>query len=271
MPHSHMPKNAEFLPGTLDMLILKTLTLGPNHGYGIAQHIRRTSEEALKIGEGSLYPALQRLLVNEWVLADWGSSDTGRKVRMYRITASGKSSSNRKWKASTVARRNRARYGCRMRIWNRLRSLVDRRPFEHDLNDEMTAHREMIEREFIEQGMSSEDAKFAASREFGNTTTFMESSREQWQFAWLDTLTRDIRFALRRLVKQPALTITAALTIALGIGANTAIVSVLKTVLLNPLGLKDTHRINVATVRLEKLNMRKASTSAVRSSENCSR
>ncbi len=90
MPHSHMPKNAEFLPGTLDMLILKTLTLGPNHGYGIAQHIRRTSEEALKIGEGSLYPALQRLLVNEWVLAEWGSSDTGRKVRMYRITASGK-------------------------------------------------------------------------------------------------------------------------------------------------------------------------------------
>ena len=150
-----------------------------------------------------------------------------------------------------------------MRIWNRLRSLVDRRPFEHDLSDEMTAHREMIEREFIEQGMSPENAKFAASREFGNTTTFMESSREQWQFAWLDTLTRDIRFALRRLVQQPALTITAALTIALGIGANTAIVSVLKTVLLNPLGLKDTGRINVATVRLEKLNMRKSTTSAV--------
>ncbi|HYI97890.1 MAG TPA: ADOP family duplicated permease [Bryobacteraceae bacterium] len=150
-----------------------------------------------------------------------------------------------------------------MRIWNRLRSLVDRRPFEHDLSEEMTAHREMIEREFIEQGMSPENAKFAASRGFGNTTTFMESSREQWQFAWLDTLTRDIRFALRRLVQQPALTITAALTIALGIGANTAIVSVLKTVLLNPLGLKDTDRINVATVRLEKLNMRKASTSEV--------
>ena len=72
------------------MLILKTLTLGPNHGYGIAQHIRRVSLEALKIGEGSLYPALQRLLVNEWVIAEWGSSDTGRQVRMYRITASGK-------------------------------------------------------------------------------------------------------------------------------------------------------------------------------------
>ncbi|HYI97889.1 MAG TPA: PadR family transcriptional regulator [Bryobacteraceae bacterium] len=85
-----MPKSAEFLPGTLDMLILKTLTLGPNHGYGIAQHIRRTSQDALKIGEGSLYPALQRLLINEWAIADWRSSDTGRRVRMYRITASGK-------------------------------------------------------------------------------------------------------------------------------------------------------------------------------------
>jgi PadR family transcriptional regulator, regulatory protein PadR len=90
MRRAQMPKNADFLPGTLDMLILKTLTLGPNHGYGIAQHIRRTSQDALKIGEGSLYPALQRLLINEWVIADWGSSDTGRKVRTYRITAAGK-------------------------------------------------------------------------------------------------------------------------------------------------------------------------------------
>jgi PadR family transcriptional regulator, regulatory protein PadR len=80
----------EFLPGTLDMLILKTLTRGPNHGYGIAQYIERVSSEALKVGEGSLYPALQRLLVNSWVQADWGISDTGRKVRIYRITPAGR-------------------------------------------------------------------------------------------------------------------------------------------------------------------------------------
>lgn len=72
------------------MLVLKTLTLGANHGYGIAQHIQRVSEDALRIGEGSLYPALQRLLVNKWVGAEWGTSDTGRKVRLYTITAAGR-------------------------------------------------------------------------------------------------------------------------------------------------------------------------------------
>ena len=80
----------ELLPGTLEMLILKTLSRGPNHGYGIAQHVRAVSEDALKIGEGSLYPALQRILVNGWVEAEWGVSETNRKVRIYKLTAAGK-------------------------------------------------------------------------------------------------------------------------------------------------------------------------------------
>ena len=80
----------ELLPGTLEMLILKTLSRGANHGYGIAQHIRAVSEETLKIGEGSLYPALQRILVNGWVEAEWGVSETNRKVRIYKLTAAGK-------------------------------------------------------------------------------------------------------------------------------------------------------------------------------------
>ena len=80
----------ELLPGTLEMLILKTLSRGANHGYGIAQNIRAVSDEALKIGEGSLYPALQRILVNGWVEADWGVSETNRKVRVYRLTEAGK-------------------------------------------------------------------------------------------------------------------------------------------------------------------------------------
>ena len=83
-------KSPELLPGTLDMLILKTLTRGSNHGYGIAAHIQRVSSDALRIGEGSLYPALQRLLANDWVKAEWATSDTGRKVRAYTITAAGR-------------------------------------------------------------------------------------------------------------------------------------------------------------------------------------
>lgn len=80
----------ELLPGTLEMLILKTLSRAANHGYGIAQHIRAVSDDALKIGEGSLYPALQRILVNGWVEAEWGVSETNRKVRVYSLTAAGK-------------------------------------------------------------------------------------------------------------------------------------------------------------------------------------
>lgn len=82
--------NPDFLKGTLDMLILKTLSLGPNHGYGIALHIRRVSQEAFKVGEGSLYPALQRLLVNGWVRAEWGITETRRKARVYQITPAGR-------------------------------------------------------------------------------------------------------------------------------------------------------------------------------------
>jgi transcriptional regulator len=82
--------NNELLPGTLEMLILKTLSRCPNHGYGIAQHIRSVSNEAFKIGEGSLYPALQRLLVNDWVQAEWGVSESNRKARIYKLTPAGR-------------------------------------------------------------------------------------------------------------------------------------------------------------------------------------
>jgi transcriptional regulator len=83
-------EHKELLPGTLEMLILKTLSRGPNHGYGIAQHIHGVSADALKIGEGSLYPALQRLLVNDWVLAEWGVSESNRKARIYKLTPAGR-------------------------------------------------------------------------------------------------------------------------------------------------------------------------------------
>jgi PadR family transcriptional regulator PadR len=81
--------DADFLPGTLEMLILKTLSRGTNHGFGIAQHIQQVSNEALRIGEGSLYPALQRLLLNDLVEAEWGVTENNRRARYYRITAGG--------------------------------------------------------------------------------------------------------------------------------------------------------------------------------------
>ena len=81
---------SDFLPGTLEMLILQTLTRGRMHGYGIAQFIRQRSEDVLQVGEGSLYPALQRLQVKSLVAAEWRPSDTGRRARYYRLTPLGR-------------------------------------------------------------------------------------------------------------------------------------------------------------------------------------
>jgi transcriptional regulator len=85
------PSSSEFLPGTLDMLILRTLhARGPMHGYGIAHHIQQVSNDVLQVGEGSLYPALQRLLLNDWVAAEWGQSDNNRRARFYKLTPAGR-------------------------------------------------------------------------------------------------------------------------------------------------------------------------------------
>ena len=85
-----MGKTPELLPGTLDLLILRTLLRGTMHGYAIAQRLKQVSEDVLQVGESSLYPALQRLLLNGWVRAEWGASENNRKARFYTLTAAGR-------------------------------------------------------------------------------------------------------------------------------------------------------------------------------------
>jgi PadR family transcriptional regulator, regulatory protein PadR len=84
------PAKRELLPGTLDMLILRTLTVQSMHGYGIAQHIQRLSLEKLRIEEGSLYPALQRMLRRGWLRAEWRPSENNRRARYYELTREGR-------------------------------------------------------------------------------------------------------------------------------------------------------------------------------------
>jgi transcriptional regulator len=85
-----MASKNELLPGTLDMLILQTLTRGAMHGYGIAQHIQEATDDVLQVEEGSLYPALQRLLIKGWVKAEWGTSENNRRARYYTLTSAGR-------------------------------------------------------------------------------------------------------------------------------------------------------------------------------------
>ena len=80
----------ELLPGTLDMLILKAISLAPMHGYAIAQHLRQVSKEVLQIEEGSLYPALQRVMAKGWAKAEWRETPTKRRARYYTITTAGR-------------------------------------------------------------------------------------------------------------------------------------------------------------------------------------
>jgi PadR family transcriptional regulator, regulatory protein PadR len=80
----------ELLPGTLFMLILRTLTRGPMHGYAIARRIKESSSDMLTVGEGSLYPALNRMLVKGWLTAKWGISENNRKARFYQLTPEGR-------------------------------------------------------------------------------------------------------------------------------------------------------------------------------------
>ncbi len=85
-----MTGSAELLPGTLDLLVLRTLVRGPMHGYGIAQRVKELSQDVLQVGESSLYPALQRLALDGYVKSEWGASENNRRARFYTLTAAGR-------------------------------------------------------------------------------------------------------------------------------------------------------------------------------------
>lgn len=85
-----MQKSRDLFPGALEMMILRSLKVKPMHGYALVQHIQQTSEDLLNVEEGSLYPALQRMLKAGWLDAQWQTSSTNRRVRTYSITAAGK-------------------------------------------------------------------------------------------------------------------------------------------------------------------------------------
>jgi PadR family transcriptional regulator, regulatory protein PadR len=100
-------EKTDLLQGTLDLLILKVVALGPVHGYGIAQRIRQISNDVLQVQQGSLYPALHRLEKRGWLAADWGESDNGRQARFYKLSAKG-----------------RRQLGAEEESWNRLSEAV---------------------------------------------------------------------------------------------------------------------------------------------------
>jgi putative ABC transport system permease protein len=154
-----------------------------------------------------------------------------------------------------------------MRFWNRFRLRARMGRAETELTDEIRLHREMLEEEFVRDGMSRGDAARAAARQFGNASQAADLSREEWSFPRFDAIWKDLGFALRLMWRQPLVTAAAVLTVAFGVSANTAVLSVIETVLLNPLGMPHTADVMVARVHLDKLRMRDAPDSGVEFAE----
>jgi hypothetical protein len=131
------------------------------------------------------------------------------------------------------------------------------------LADEIDAHIEALAEELIESGCAPDEARRRARIQFGNVNLIREDSREVWIVGWLEAIVRDIRFAWRLAKRQPWLTSAVILTVALGVGANTAVTSVLNTILLNPLGLTDSDKVTAIRVHVDRLQMRNSEASGV--------
>jgi predicted permease len=134
------------------------------------------------------------------------------------------------------------------RLWRTLRVLFQRRRFDSDLEEEMQAHIEMQSADNLENGMSARQAELAARRQFGNATFVAEESRAAWGWTAVERFTRDVRFGIRLLMRNPGFTTAAVLTLALGIGANSAMFSLVDAFLFRPAPVKDLDRlVSIAT------------------------
>src|SRR5580700_1492316 len=209
-----MPEESpQLLPGTLYMLVLRTLAAGPLHGYAIARRIKQCSANVLDVEEGSLYPSLNRMLLKGWLRAEWGTSETNRKARFYRLTKDGQ-----KQLASEADDGHSARDENRLRmhsmqfikeLWRRLHWLAGRSRFDSELADEIQFHIESRAEELEKSGVPRADAIARARREFGSRLKAAEDTSGAWQVQWLEDLFSDLRYAARALRRNAGFALTA--------------------------------------------------------------
>ena len=253
------PKS-DILQGTLDLMVLRTLdVMGPLHGYGLARRIEQISEDVLQLNQGTIYASLLRLQQRRWISASWGISDNNRKAKFYAITRAGRkqlAAQTENWEriAGVIARLleggavgrcrpgsgspSRASVACCCRaVWTTTSTARSPRISTYSSKNiwDAACHRTKRRR--------------AAILRFGGPMQVKEHHREHRSLAFVETTMHDIRYAFRSMRKSPAFSLVAIATLAVGIGAGTAVFSFVRAVLLRPLPYSQAERTGAASSR----------------------
>ena len=218
--------------------------MGSIHGWGIAKRIEQVSNDLLELKYGTLYPALMKLEQQGWIRSEWGVSDNNRRARFYSITKAGRKPAGARnhqlGPDGGVHRTRGSRRGVRgmvelRSVLARVAALFRRRELDERIDDELAFHVEMETEEHIRRGMSPSEARRQARIECGGVAQVKEMHREVRGLPFLESLARDVLFALRSFAKGPGFTATVLATLALGTGVGTAVFSVVNAVLIHPL------------------------------------